>query len=118
MEGPSTLLVPLSPVLQRLGPRPNIYTMPTALIPVFPLFPVGQSPTKPGGGGTTPTLKIHDVSNSTPGRIQTNPNKTKRKLRQTENQKFETKTGFFGVVFLFMGLQPLKPCLAELTANG
>ena len=43
----------------------------TAFIPVFTLFPVGQSPTKPGGGGATPTLKTHDEAYSTPGRIQT-----------------------------------------------
>ena len=88
------------------------------VIPAFPLFPLGQSPIRPGDGGATPTLKIHDVSNSTPRRIQTNPNKTKQKLRQTEKQKFETKTGFFRMEFLFMGLQPLKPCLITLTVNG
>ena len=62
-------------------------------------------------------MKTHDEAYSTPGRIQTNPNKTKRKLRQTENRKFEAKPGFFGFVFLFMGLQPLKPCLITLTTN-
>ena len=117
------------PVLQHLRHRPNIYTaviadhfpmltLFTALIPGFTLFPVGQSPTRPGGGGATPTLKIHDVSNSTPVRNQTNPNRTKKKTVSSENQRFKANAGFFGFVFLFMGLQPLKPCLATLTANG
>ena len=58
---------------------------------------------------------------STPVRVQTNPIQAKRKqkriLRQAENQMFEAMMGFFGVVFLFMGLQPLKHYLATLTTN-
>ncbi|MDD3585676.1 MAG: hypothetical protein PHQ75_00720, partial [Thermoguttaceae bacterium] len=79
-------------------------------------FSVGQCPTKPGGGGATPTMKTHDEACSTPVHNQTNPNETKpnqtkqnktkrkRKTRQTENQRFEAVTGFFGVVFSFHGL--------------
>ena len=73
MDGPDAKLVPLSHCLATLtAPTKHLYhayrisyrrlhCLPH-VIPVFTLFPVGQSPIKPGGGGATPSLKIHDAS--------------------------------------------------------
>ena len=44
------------------------------IITMFMLFPVGRSPTKPVGGGATPTMKTHNETYSAPGRIQTKQN--------------------------------------------
>ena len=103
MEGPDALLVPLSPALLHLRHRPNIYTTPTAdhsgVYAVYRMYsrvyavPVGQSPTRPGGGGATPTLKIHGVlfytgpcPNQTE-RIETKQNETKKKTVSSEKPK-------------------------------
>ncbi len=60
--------------------------------PPLTLFPIGRNPTRPGGGGATPTLKTHDEAYSTPGRIQTErnlskPNETKKKTVSSEKLK-------------------------------
>ena len=99
----------------------------TAFIPAFTLFCVGQSPTRPGCGGATPTLKTHNAFYSASVRIrtkpnqsklnETKPNETKKKNASSKNQRFEANARFFGFVFLFMGLQPLKPCHITLTTN-
>ena len=88
-------------------------TLFTALVPVFTLFPLGQSPTKPGGWGATPTLKTHGVLFYTGPRpnqakpSQTKPNQTKRnETASSKNQRFETKTRFFGFVFFSWACSP------------
>ena len=91
--------------------------------PPLTLFPLGQSSTKPGGGGATPTMKTHNASYSTPVRDQTNPNETKQNKTKKKTVTNENRVGVkprrdsLELYFLFMGLQPLKPCLATLTAN-
>ena len=112
MNGPDAKLVPLSHCLAILTARTkHLYhaystnkkhlpyiipalTLFTALVPVFTLFPLGQSPTKPGGGGATPTLKIHDAFYSTSVHMrneaepnQTNPSQTKAKKKTATNEK-------------------------------
>ena len=57
------------------------------IILTFTLFPIGQSPLKPGGGGATHTMKTHDVSNSTPGRIQTKPNESKPNEKENHDNR-------------------------------
>ena len=153
MEGPDALLVPLSPALLHLRHRPNIYTTPTAdhsgVSAVYRMYsrvyavPVGQSPTRPGGGGATPTLKTRDTYYSIPEvrhilsvqlqpyckhtmypilhRSATKPIQSKRNEKENhDKQKTESlkpTRDSLELYFLFMGLQPLKPCFAGLTTN-
>ena len=116
MGAPDTLLVHPFPTLRGLRRRPNICTTLTAdHFPAFTLFLIGQSPTKPGGGGATPTMKIHKASYTTPICVQT---KQKREHDKRKTGGDEANAEFFGVMFHFMGLQPLKPCIVGLAANG
>ena len=70
-------------------------TLFTALVPVFTLFSLGQSPTRPGGGGATPTMKIHkrsilyrSVSEPNQSKLnETKPNETKKKNTISEKPK-------------------------------
>ena len=67
----------------------------------------------------TATLKTHDEAYSTPVRNQTKQNKTKRKRkpRQSKTKGLKPRRDSLELYFLFMGLQPLKPCLITLTTN-
>ena len=141
MNGPDAKLVPLSHCLAILTARtkhlyhaystnkkhlPHIipaFTLFTAFNSVITLFPIGQSPTKPGGGGATPTLKTHNASYSTPihMRNEAEPNQSKPNEKENrhkrKNKGLKPRRGSLDLYFPFMGLQPLKPCLTTLTAN-
>ncbi len=110
--------------IPRLPQITPAFTLFTEFIPGFTLFPVGQSPTRPGGGGATPTMKTHNEIYSAPGRIQTKPNETKQNETKKKNaisgkpRGEKTKTEFFGVVFSFHGLAAPETLPCDACANG
>ena len=98
MNGPDAKLVPLFHCLAILTARtkhlyhaystnkkhlPYIipaFTLFTAFNSVITLFPIGQSPTKPGGGGATPTMETH--KRSILYRSVSEPNQSKRNEKE------------------------------------